>query len=70
MRSFFLLAALAMAQTASFVPADFAVPVSYKTATYQLVPLGPDLAKHDFDAYMSSIDHLRANFGSGKWPGR
>ncbi len=56
------------APKAPFVPADFAVPTSYKTASYQLVPLGPALAKHDYDAYMSSIDHLRANFGSGKWP--
>lgn len=50
------------------VPADFVVPASYKTGSYQLVPLGPALAKHDYAAYMSSIDHLRATFGSGKWP--
>ena len=66
-----LLAALAVAQEAPkapFVPAGFAVPESYQTAAYKLVPLGPALAKHDFDAYMSSIDHLRSTFGGGKWP--
>lgn len=66
-----LLTLAAMAQEAAkapFVAADFAVPQVYKTATFQLVPLGPALAKHDFDAYMSSIDHLRSTFGGGKWP--
>ena len=32
-------------------------------------PLGPALAKHDFDAYMSSIEHLQKNFShSERWP--
>jgi len=72
MRFLYLCTALAaLAQEAPkspFVPADFAVPMAHKTAGYQLVPLGPALAKHDYDAYMSSIDHLRTTFGSGKWP--
>jgi hypothetical protein len=51
-----------------FVAPDFQVPAKAKMSTYQLVPLGPDLAKHDYDAYMSSIDHLRATFSSGNWP--
>lgn len=66
-----LLAAVAVAQEAPktlLVPADFAVPVSYQTARYQFVPLGPALAKHDYEAYMSSIDHLKSTFGGGKWP--
>jgi hypothetical protein len=54
---------------AQFVPADFPVPVSYKAATFVLKPLGPDLAKHDYDAYMSSIEHLQKNFShSDRWP--
>ncbi len=57
----------AAAQT-PFIPDSFQPPQSHKTAQFQLVPLGPDLAKHDYDAYMSSIDHLRANFSSGNWP--
>ncbi|MEZ5356995.1 MAG: hypothetical protein R2762_30510 [Bryobacteraceae bacterium] len=51
-----------------FVPPDFAVPEAYAGKGYKLVPLGPDLVRHDYDAYMSSIDHIRANFGSGRWP--
>ena len=33
-----------------------------------MVPLGPALAQHDYDAYMSSIDHLRKTFSGGGWP--
>jgi hypothetical protein len=60
-------ALLLPAQT-SFIPDHFHPPREYKTARYKLVPLGPDLAKHDYDAYMSSIDHLRTTFSSGDWP--
>jgi hypothetical protein len=64
-----LLAAVLLAQSATpFVPADFKVPALLKQKDYQLVPLGPALAKHDHEAYMSSIEHIKANFGSGKWP--
>lgn len=51
-----------------FVPASFQVPVTYKGKSYKLVPLGPDLVKVDYDAYMSSIEHLQKNFSNGKWP--
>jgi len=61
-------ALLFLAQAGGFVPADFKVPAKVVRQEYQLVPLGPSLAKHDFDAYMSSIEHIRANFGGGKWP--
>lgn len=59
---------LFLAQTAGFVPADFKVPARLVRKEYQLAPLGPKLARHDFDAYMSSIEHIRSSFGSGKWP--
>jgi hypothetical protein len=52
----------------AFIPDTFQPPAIYKTAKYQLVPLGPDLAKQDYDAYMSSIEHLRTTFGGGRWP--
>lgn len=54
--------------SAQFVPADFKVPVGLMKANYKLVPLGPALAKHDYEAYMSSIEHLRATFTNGSWP--
>jgi len=59
---------LFLSQSAGFVPADFLVPAKWVRKDYQLVPLGPALARHDFDAYMSSIDHIKAHFGGGKWP--
>lgn len=59
----------ASAEKAPFVPADFHVPTSVETAGFKLAPLGPDLVKVDFDAYMSSIEHLQATFSRSKdWP--
>jgi hypothetical protein len=52
-----------------FVPADFQVPTVVEAATFRLVPLGPDVVKVDFDAYMSSIKHLQTSFSrSTDWP--
>lgn len=65
----FAAAAVSLGAQQPFVPPHFAVPRLYKTASFQLVPLGPDLAKQDFDAYMSSIEHLQKTFsGSTRWP--
>lgn len=62
-------ALLAGAEQPSFVPADFAVPAEYRTATFKFVPLGPALARQDYEAYMSSIEHLQKNFtGNTEWP--
>jgi hypothetical protein len=63
-----LIASLVLLAQTTFVPADFKVPQKVVRAKYQLVPLGPALARHDFDAYMGSIEHIRSSFGSGKWP--
>ena len=60
---------LVSAAAAQFVPASFEPPARYETPQFVLVPLGPGLEKLDFDAYMSSIDHLKATFSNGgKWP--
>jgi hypothetical protein len=54
---------------APFVPANFKVPTSVKASGFKLVPLGPEVVKIDFDAYMSSIDHLQQTFTrSTDWP--
>jgi len=65
-----MLATLVLAAAfAQFVPASFTPPASYSTKAYVLVPLGPGLEKLDYDAYMNSIDHLKATFSNGgKWP--
>lgn len=60
----FLLWAPALAQ---LVPDSFQPPRSYTGENFRLVPLGPDVAQLDFNAYMSSIDHIRSSMG-GNWP--
>lgn len=62
-----LLLASALGQT-PFVPPGFDVPTLHQTKTYKLVPLGPEVVKQDYDAYMSSIDHLQKTFSNGRWP--
>jgi hypothetical protein len=53
----------------SLVPADFKVPTLVETADFKVLPLGPDVVTLDFDAYMSSIEHLQKTFTrSAKWP--
>ena len=53
----------------SFIPDDFHAPTGVEGAGFKLVPLGPDLVKVDFDAYMSSIEHLQKSFSrSTNWP--
>ncbi|WP_188818669.1 twin-arginine translocation pathway signal protein [Novosphingobium indicum] len=57
------------AEASPFVPADFEVPTLVEAESFKLVPLGPDLVKIDFDAYMSSIEHLQKTFSrSTSWP--
>ena len=52
-----------------FIPASFTAPVLVETEKFKLVPLGPKLVKIDFDAYMSSIEHLQKTFTrSTNWP--
>jgi hypothetical protein len=47
----------------------FHVPTLVEAADFKIVPLGPDLVKVDFDAYMSSIEHLQKTFTrSTDWP--
>lgn len=53
----------------SLVPADFQVPILVQGPGFKLVPLGPDVVKLDFDAYMSSVEHLQKTFSrSTNWP--
>jgi predicted outer membrane protein len=57
------------AATGSFVAADFDVPTLVETEGFKIVPLGPDLTQVDYDAYMSSIEHLQTTFTrSTGWP--
>lgn len=52
-----------------WIPKNFKVPTLVETAGFKIVPLGPELAKLDFAAYMSSIKHLQETFSrSTEWP--
>jgi hypothetical protein len=62
-----VLACLPVVATAQLVPESFAVPKTYSTPSYQLVPLGPAVAELDYKAYMSSVEHIRKSQG-GNWP--
>lgn len=63
-------AAMAAAAAApALVAPTFAVPTSAEGAGFVLKPLGPDLVKIDFEAYMSSVEHLQQTFTrSTDWP--
>lgn len=70
-----LLAAMSAAAMATekvapaLVAPTYAVPTSAEGPGFVLRPLGPDLVKIDFDAYMSSVEHLQQTFTRSKdWP--
>ena len=63
----------------AFVPDDFAVPRELVTEDFRLEPLGPQHNAGDYEAWTTSIDHIRATpgfrdisgtpeFGNGTWP--
>ena len=53
-----------------FVPPDFEVPLGLETPEFVLEPLGPEHNERDYDAWTSSIEHIRATPGypDGRWP--
>ena len=53
----------------SFIPVEFNAPILVETKEFKIVPLGPELVKLDFDAYMSSIEYLQKTFTRNtRWP--
>ena len=51
------------------VPDAFEVPRAVEGTGFRLVPLGPEVVQIDYDAYMSSIEHLQRTFTrSTAWP--
>jgi RimJ/RimL family protein N-acetyltransferase len=57
-------------QSPAFVPDNFTVPLELVTDDFRLEPLGPQHNERDYEAWMSSIDHIRATPGypDGRWP--
>ncbi len=57
--------------TEPFVPVSFDVPDRFDGPGFRLEPLGPQHNERDFEAWDSSIDHIRATPGfspEGSWP--
>jgi hypothetical protein len=55
---------------AEFVPPDFDVPLGLETSELLLEPLGPEHNESDYDAWTSSMEHIKATpgFAGGSWP--
>ncbi|NUP38954.1 MAG: N-acetyltransferase [Streptomyces sp.] len=53
-----------------FVPADFTVPGQFDDGEFHLVPLGPEHNERDYDAWSTSMEHIRRTPGFEKysWP--
>ena len=50
-----------------FVPSDFPVPGELVTERFRLEPLGPQHNAADYDAWTSSMAHIRATPGFARW---
>lgn len=53
-----------------FVPSDFVVPLALATGQFRLEPLGPQHNDPDYDAWSTSLEHIRATPGweTSTWP--
>ena len=52
-----------------FVPADFEPPTVFEGDGFRLEPLGPAHNDRDYQAWTSSMDHIRSTPGDwGNWP--
>jgi RimJ/RimL family protein N-acetyltransferase len=56
--------------TAPFVPSGFIVPLALTTEQFRLEPLGPQHNASDYEAWSSSVEHIRATPGweGNSWP--
>jgi hypothetical protein len=51
-----------------FVPADFEVPATLETPEFRMRMLTVHDVVRDYDAVMSSVEHLSTIWPGGKWP--
>jgi hypothetical protein len=64
-----LFSSVAAAQSASpFVPRDFQVPATLETKEFRLRMLTVNDVVKDYDAVMSSVDHLKTVWPTSSWP--
>ncbi len=55
---------------APFVPSGFVVPLALEAEQFRLEPLGPEHNDSDYEAWSSSVEHIRATPGweASSWP--
>src|SRR5918995_5165053 len=64
-----LMASPATAQsTTPFVPDEFTIPERLETKEFRLRMLTVNDVVKDFDAVMTSVDHLKTIWPGGRWP--
>ena len=53
-----------------FVPPEFVVPLALETEQFRLEPLGPQHNEPDYEAWSSSVEHIRQTPGweQSSWP--
>ena len=53
-----------------FVPSEFVVPLALTTEQFRLEPLGPEHNDSDYEAWSSSVEHIRMTPGweTRSWP--
>ena len=56
--------------TKPFVPAEFVAPLALATEQFRLEPLGPQHNDSDYEAWTSSVEHIRGTPGweESSWP--
>ncbi len=57
-------------QNKSFIPADYKVPDTMQTEHFRIRMLSVNDVVKDYDAVMSSIDHIRKMYPTGSWPSK
>jgi hypothetical protein len=57
-----------LTQFRPFVPIEFAIPQSLETAQFRARMLTVNDVVKDYDAVMTSIDHLQKMYASTEWP--
>ena len=59
-----------MTMSSAFVPENFEIPKALEGVGFRLEPLGPEHNDRDYEAWMSSVAHIRATpgFPDGTWP--
>jgi len=58
------------AQSKPFVPADFKVPDTLQNEQFRIRMLSVNDVVKDYDAVMSSIEHLKAMYPTSSWPSK